>query len=359
MEDKTCFVISPIGDSGSQVRTWSDNVLDYLIKPIANEAGYKVIRSDQITAPGLITSQILNYIIGAELVIADLTFTNPNVMYELGIRHSTGKPFIHILGKENFIPFDVHSIRTIFFDISDLSSVDKARQELLSQIKAIESEWSESQSPVSMAVNVRNLLKAASPRPTEQDLPTTIFANALKEVEDRLKSLEYMISRNIKKADFIEEYSRRIFIVHGHDGELKNELARLLEHLDFEPIILHEQPDKGQTIFEKLNGELSDVGFAFVILTPDDVGSIVSKPNDLKHRARQNVIFEHGLFSGHLKPKRVCALRRGDVETPSDLHGVLYKTIPVDGSIRSVALEIAHELKAAGYIVDANKLFTV
>ena len=87
-------------------------------------------------------------------------------------------------------------------------------------------------------------------------------------IEGSRRQIEVIgISRNLNKTDRTEEYSRRIFIVHGHDGELKNELARLLEHLDFEPIILHEQPDKGQTIFEKLNGELSDVGFAFVILT--------------------------------------------------------------------------------------------
>lgn len=162
-----------------------------------------------------------------------------------------------------------------------------------------------------------------------------------------------------KESEGTKEYSRRVFIVHGHDGELKNELARLLERLDFEPIILHEQPDRGQTIFAKLNGEMSDVGFAFVILTPDDLGAIVSEKENLKPRARQNVIFEHGLFSGFLRPDRVCAIRRGDVEIPSDLHGVLYKTIPVSNSIRSIALEIANELRAAGYVIDANKLLTI
>ncbi len=150
-----------------------------------------------------------------------------------------------------------------------------------------------------------------------------------------------------------------MFIVHGHDAVLKNELARLLEKLDFVPIILHEQPDRGQTIIQKLGREITDVGFAFVVLTPDDVGAVATDPSSLKPRARQNVVFEHGLFSGQLSQSRVCAIRRGDVEIPSDLHGVVYKTVPVGGSVASIALEVVNELKAAGYVVDANRLLSL
>ena len=119
---------------------------------------------------------------------------------------------------------------------------------------------------------------------------------------------------------------------------------------------LHEQPDRGQTIFEKLSTEMADVGFAFVLLTPDDVGAMASKPRDLHPRARQNVVFEHGLFVSHLRPNRVCAILRKGVELPSDLHGVLYKIIPDGGGMRFIALEVVQELRAAGYLVDANKL---
>jgi predicted nucleotide-binding protein len=132
----------------------------------------------------------------------------------------------------------------------------------------------------------------------------------------------------------------------------------MLVTLDFEPVILHEQPDRGQTIFSKLKVEMADVGFAFVLLTPDDVGSIATEANQ-KPRARQNVVFEHGLFAGLLQPNRVCAIRRGEVEIPSDLHGVLYKTVPEGETLRSIALEISNELKAAGYILDVNKLLSL
>lgn len=148
-------------------------------------------------------------------------------------------------------------------------------------------------------------------------------------------------------------YSRRIFIVHGHDGELKNELARRLERLEFEPVILHEQPDCGRTLISKLRGELADVGFAFVLLTPDDVGAASGGTADLSPRARQNVVFEHGLMIGLLGPERVCAVLKATVEVPSDLSGVLYKQILPGGSLDSVMVAIIAELRTAGYEVDA------
>ena len=151
-------------------------------------------------------------------------------------------------------------------------------------------------------------------------------------------------------------YSRRVFVVHGHDGELKAELARFLEKLDFTPVIFHEQPDKGQSIYSKLHGELSDVGYAFVLLTPDDVASRVSSREDTSHRARQNVIFEFGLLAGILGLERVCAIVKGDIEIPSDLSGTLYKYIDKDSSIDTISFELTKELKGAGYPLDANRL---
>lgn len=151
-------------------------------------------------------------------------------------------------------------------------------------------------------------------------------------------------------------YSKRIFIVHGHDVGLRNELARLLERLQLTPVILHEQVDRGRTIFGKLNDELSDVGFAFVLLTPDDVGAAQAQKRKVLSRARQNVVFEHGWLVGRLGPDRVCAIVKGDVELPSDLHGIVYKHVPPSRGLDSVALDLVRELKAAGYDVDANRV---
>ena len=101
---------------------------------------------------------------------------------------------------------------------------------------------------------------------------------------------------------------------------------------------------------------MADVGFAFVLLTPGDIGGIASKKSDLNSRARQNVVFEHGLFVGHLDPTRVCAIRRGNVEIPSDLQGILYKSIRDGSGLSSIVIDIVNELRAAGYLVDANRL---
>lgn len=153
-----------------------------------------------------------------------------------------------------------------------------------------------------------------------------------------------------------QQFSNRIFVIHGHDVALKTELARLLERLDLLPIILHEQPDLGMTVLSKLRAELKDVGYAFALLTPDDQASPIDRPRAKQKRARQNVVFEHGMLVGLLGPDRVCAIVRGDIEIPSDLSGVLYKRIGMDDSIDLIALELVKELRSAGYDVDANRL---
>jgi hypothetical protein len=144
---------------------------------------------------------------------------------------------------------------------------------------------------------------------------------------------------------------RAVFVVQGHD-DAREAVARLLERLGLRPIILQEQPNRGQTIIEKFESYAS-VGFAVVLLTPDDVGSDASSPEDLKPRARQNVIFELGFFVAALGRRRVCALYKGDVELPSDYRGVVY--IPMDPA-EGWQLKLARELKYAGLDVDLNKV---
>ena len=147
--------------------------------------------------------------------------------------------------------------------------------------------------------------------------------------------------------------TKRVFIVHGHDDALKNAVARVVDRLGLESIILHEQPNKGRTIIEKFLA-YSDVGFAIVLLTPDDVGAKAGTPSDaMQPRARQNVILELGYFLGRLGRDRVAALYIPAVEMPSDYSGVLF--VPYDD--RGVwALHLAKEMKAAGLPADLNKL---
>ena len=144
----------------------------------------------------------------------------------------------------------------------------------------------------------------------------------------------------------------KVFIIHGHDESLKQAVARFIEKLDLEAIILHEQPDKGKTLMEKVK-DYSSVGFAVVLLTPDDVGKSVSDPPEkLLSRARQNVVMELGYFIGKLGRNRVCALLKEGVEKPENYNGVLYIPVDVSGAWQ---LKLAKELKAAGLEIDLHK----
>lgn len=145
--------------------------------------------------------------------------------------------------------------------------------------------------------------------------------------------------------------NKQVFIVHGHNETIKLNVARTLEKLDLIPIILHEQPNEGRTIIEKFEKH-SNVGFAVVLLTDDDEGK--SKTTmELQLRARQNVILELGYFIGKLGRDKVVPLYMKDVELPSDLYGLVY--VPID-STDSWKLALIKELRAAGYMVDANKI---
>lgn len=141
----------------------------------------------------------------------------------------------------------------------------------------------------------------------------------------------------------------RIFIVHGHDGELKLAVARLVEKQGLQAIILSEQANQGKTIIEKFE-ENSDVSGAICLFTSDDLGRAKADANDLP-RARQNVVFEAGYFMGKLSRSRVVIVAEHGVELPSDMQGIVY----TDKSNWEV--DVLKELKSMGYTIDFNKLF--
>lgn len=142
---------------------------------------------------------------------------------------------------------------------------------------------------------------------------------------------------------------RKVFIVHGRDNEAKQEVARFLSELGLEPIILHEQASSGMTIIEKIERYTNDADFALVLYTPCDHGSGTHEPKvAARSRARQNVVFEHGYLMAKLGRENVCALVKGDIETPNDISGVVY--VPLDG-FGGWKNEVTKELKACGYVI--------
>jgi predicted nucleotide-binding protein len=146
---------------------------------------------------------------------------------------------------------------------------------------------------------------------------------------------------------------RKVFVVHGHDEAALQAVARFLEKLKLEAVVLREEPDQGRTIIEKFEALAGEVGFAVVLLTPDDLAGTVGEPSQAS-RARQNVIFELGYFVGRLGRGRACPLRKGEVEIPSDLYGVIYSEMDAGEGWK---LKLMKELKAAKLDFDANRMW--
>jgi predicted nucleotide-binding protein len=152
----------------------------------------------------------------------------------------------------------------------------------------------------------------------------------------------------------LQPRNKKVFVVHGRDEVAKTSLEVFLHEIGLEPVVLHRQADVGMTVIEKFEKH-SDVGYAFILLTPDEVAYLSSeedKPDAIREkekRARPNVIFEFGYFVGKLGRSRVCCLYTGDVALPSDVSGMIYKRY--DRSIEEVAYSVIKDLKASGYAV--------
>jgi len=166
---KTCFVISPIDKPGSPVRERADTLLDYIIKPVleADGLGFSVERADEIQQPGLITQQVMERVVVADLVVADLTGRNANVFYELALRHAARKPAIHMIQGDEAIPFDVANQRTICYDV-DVRHAEQAKKQLEEQTKAVLADPSAADNPISATMQL--LRFGESQDPTKQGI---------------------------------------------------------------------------------------------------------------------------------------------------------------------------------------------
>jgi predicted nucleotide-binding protein len=200
------------------------------------------------------------------------------------------------------------------------NGLDSASSVLQSMIKEVEKYWDED-----AILKPEKLEKAEKPNKPE-------------------KSVDFpAVLHELRKAD-------EIFIIHGQDKSVMENVAEFITKLGLEPIILHDQSGQGRTIIEELE-QHTRIGFALVILTPDETCSLNEAGSEGKLHARQDVIFEFGYFLGRLGRQRVCALAGENVEVPSDYPGVLY--IPLD-TAEAWKIRILKVLKTAGYKVDAN-----
>jgi len=157
--DRTCFYITPIGEEGSEFRLHSDLFLNHIVEPAVKEFGLEVIRADRIGDPGMITTHIIEHIVKSRLVVADLSFHNPNVFYELALRHACRKPTVQIIRKSDKIPFDLDHVRTIRIDTSSIYSLvpqlEIYRSEITEQVRKSLNDPESVDNPISAAF--RNL----------------------------------------------------------------------------------------------------------------------------------------------------------------------------------------------------------
>jgi len=221
-EKKLCFVICPIGQEGSEIRKRSDQILKHVIAPAAQECGYETVRADTIAEPGSITSQIIDHIINDDLVIADLTGANPNVFYELALRHAVRKPFVQIVQKNEALPFDIAGLRTISLDHTDRDSVAEVKSEIIKHIRSVQDKGPEDLfSPVTYAVDLQQLRKSEK----LEERSFAEFLSVTAEIKSELQTLNARIGAPQDDKEKIGVLTARLQQEAGIRRELEDRLT--------------------------------------------------------------------------------------------------------------------------------------
>ena len=251
MTKKNCFVIAPIGEPNSETRKRSDQILRHVIDPAVTSCGYDAIRADQISEPGMITSQVIQHIVDDPLVIADLTERNPNVFYELAIRHVIRKPLVQLIKRGEQIPFDVAGARTIHVDHQDLDSVEEAKGEIVRQIHSVNDASSPMETPISVSLDLQTLKQSENPEQRSlADILSVIseLRTSVGRLEKRLDNPETLIPFH-HFLPFVDEVISRS----SNSRNLGIEVEQLLNDLtltlqsDF-PEVLGARPDIGERL---------------------------------------------------------------------------------------------------------------
>jgi hypothetical protein len=260
-------VISQIGQENSEERKKADRVYKF-IKRACNECGYKPVRADEIEKPGFINSQIIVELLDAELVIADLTDTNPNVFYELAVRHHSNKPVIHLMESPQKIPFDIANNRAIYYSLKDaedgLILVDTLRK----YIEAVEEDDTPVQNPITQVLNVRQYEQSENPQDRTNATILSLLQELREDVGDNMRGLSQGIADVFESFEGLED---RIGRSSGISGEAIKSILRLAK-------ILNSYTDQEAEKISNLNQEwISAVrrGLKEVVLESNAPGIVV------------------------------------------------------------------------------------
>jgi hypothetical protein len=209
---KRCFVISQIGQENSEERKKADRIYTF-IKRACEQSGYKTVRADEIEKPGFINSQIIAELFDAGLVIADLTGYNPNVFYELAVRHYSDMPVIHLMEKPNQIPFDIAGNRAIYYGLKAAEDGLALVDSLCNYIAAVEEDEDDekpSQNPVTQVLNVRKYEQSENPEDRTNATILSLLQELREDIGDGLRGLSSGVTGIVESLDMLEDHPTQV-----------------------------------------------------------------------------------------------------------------------------------------------------
>lgn len=241
-EDKECFFIAPIGDDGSEIRDRTNMLMEYIVRESVAEFNYSVSRADQLDQPGSITNQIIEKTVNSDLVIADLTGHNPNVFYELAVRHATGRPCIQLIHSADGIPFDINDERTIKYGL-EVDEAEKAKKEIKGQLESLEDENLDFDNPISRSADMESLRESGDP--ADQNLAKILemvqrLDTKIDEIErdnHLIRSTESSKSNNLRKTTISGDSNESIIHIDGSsytipDNPSESKIRRLMDRTE-------------------------------------------------------------------------------------------------------------------------------
>ncbi len=220
----SCFFVTPIGAEGSEARKRADALLHHVLRPISKDF-LEIVRADEVDDPGTITTDIVQRLYSNDLVIADLTGSNPNVFYEVGLRHSFNKPMVHLLQEGEKPPFDLAGERIIFFDIKDLNSVELAKSKIQKQARAA-LEAKPYRSPAIKALVLESIYSSQSELPLTRDL-----VEKFADLEEKIDDLSSEIGSLSFDLDSLEYQGPQVVEIDTFTLDRLRELVRIFDQV--------------------------------------------------------------------------------------------------------------------------------
>jgi hypothetical protein len=222
---KKCFVVSEFG-ADEKTRVERKQTLKHLVKKVLEPMGYEVQRADDIDDLGQITHQIIERLIDDDLVVADLTGLNPNVFYELAVRHAARKPVVTLMTFGQAIPFDLKDVRTVFYDLHDPDKLEAAQAELAQKVRAIEENPADVRNPITVARNVSLLQQSDDP---DARAAGTVL-EAVNDLRDELRALGRRVAATAPPPLALDVARERIMAIIASGGQhTTEEVANLAE----------------------------------------------------------------------------------------------------------------------------------